>query len=346
MVDVLITGDELKVLIVRNDKLGDFMLAYPSFALLKVSVPGAKVLALVPEYTREMAEMCPWLDGVIADSGEGALDLARVLRGERFDAVVALYSTIRVGIASLLAGIPHRFAPATKIAQIFFNHRLKQRRSLSEKPEFEYNLDLIREYLRNEGVEIGEMPAPPYLHFEANESAVLEEAFRTKQGIARGARLVFVHPGSGGSAGNLSLEQFARLSASLQSDVGHVVVITAGPGEVERANSLSSMIEGRHHVVYVSDRGLKRFAQHIQFADLFISGSTGTLHIAGALDRPTAAFYTRRRSATALRWRTLNSPERRLAFSPPEEGDAEDMSGIDLEAAAREISERFLQTVS
>ena len=335
-----------KVLVVRNDKLGDFMLAYPSFALLKVTVPGAKVFALVPEYTREMAELCPWIDGIVVDSGEGALELGRVFRGERFDAVVALYSTSRVGIASLVAGIRHRFAPATKIAQIFFNHRLKQRRSLSEKPESEYNLDLIREYLSYEGVEIGEMPAPPYLHFAANESAELEEAFRTERGIAQDSRLVFVHPGSGGSAGNLSLEQYARLSASLQSDLGHVVVITAGPGEVERAERLSSMMGETRHVVYASDQGLKRFAQHIGFADLFISGSTGTLHIAGALDRPTAAFYSSRRSATTLRWLTLNSPERRLTFSAPEQGGSEDMSCIDLEAAAREISEKFLQSAS
>lgn len=331
-----------KVLIVRNDKLGDFMLAYPSFALLKAAAPEAQVFALVPEYTRPMAEMCHWIDGLVVDSGEGVLGLARALRAERFDAVLALRSTSRVGMASLLARIPHRYAPATKVAQIFFNHRLKQRRSLSEKPEYEYNLDLIREYLRNEGVEIGEMPAPPFLHFEANESAKLEETFRAERGIAPEAKLVFVHPGSGGSAGNLSLEQFARLSALLQSDAGHVVVITAGPGEVKRANELSSMMEGTRHVVYVSDRGLKRFAQHIQFSDVFISGSTGPLHVAGALDRPTAAFYTRRRSATALRWRTLNSPGRRLAFSPPEEGDAEDMSRIDVEGAAQEISKRFL----
>ena len=333
-------GAGLKVLVVRNDKLGDFMLAYPSFALLKVSVPGAKVLALVPEYTREMAELCPWIDGVVVDSGEGTLELGRVLRGERFDAVVALYSTSRVGIASRVAGIRHRFAPATKIAQIFFNHRFKQRRSLSEKPEFEYNLDLVREYLRNEGVEIGELPAPPYLHFAANETAALEEVFRLEHGIDQDSKLVLVHPGSGGSSRNLSLEQYAELAAALRSAAGHAVVICAGPGEVERARSLSSMMEGTRHVIYFSEQGLKRFAQHIQFADVFISGSTGPLHIAGALDRPTAAFYSGRRSATALRWRTLNSPERRLAFSASAE--AEDLSGIDVKAAAREISKRFL----
>jgi len=87
---------------------------------------------------------------------------------------------------------------------------------------------------------------------------------------------------------------------------------------------------------------LRRFAQHIQFADLFISGSTGPLHIAGALDRPTAAFYTRRRSATSLRWQTLNRPERRLAFSPPDTAAEEDMSAVDVTAAAAAISERFL----
>lgn len=89
--------------------------------------------------------------------------------------------------------------------------------------------------------------------------------------------------------------------------------------------------------------GLRRFAQHIQFADVFISGSTGPLHIAGALDRPTAAFYTRRRSATSLRWQTLNSEGRRLAFSPPETAAPEDMSAVDIEGAADEISRKFLE---
>jgi ADP-heptose:LPS heptosyltransferase len=87
---------------------------------------------------------------------------------------------------------------------------------------------------------------------------------------------------------------------------------------------------------------LRDFARHIQFADLFISGSTGPLHIAGALDCPTAAFYPTRRSATSLRWQTLNSEGRRLAFSPPP-GEAEsEMQQTDLTAAAEAISKAFL----
>jgi hypothetical protein len=43
-----------------------------------------------------------------------------------------------------------------------------------------------------------------------------------------------------------------------------------------------------------------------------------------------------------LRWQTLNTPERRLAFTPPVTADEMDMSQIDIEAAANEISEKFL----
>jgi hypothetical protein len=60
------------------------------------------------------------------------------------------------------------------------------------------------------------------------------------------------------------------------------------------------------------------------------------------LNVPTAAFYTRRRSATALRWQTLNSPEKRLAFWPPSGADECDMNRIDVVKAAAEISRKFL----
>ena len=44
-----------KILVVRNDKIGDFMLAWPSFAMLKASLPDCQVTALVPKYTVALA---------------------------------------------------------------------------------------------------------------------------------------------------------------------------------------------------------------------------------------------------------------------------------------------------
>lgn len=337
----------MKILVVRNDRLGDFMLTYPTFLLLKQSLPETSIHALVPSYTREMAECCSGIDTVMTDPGPqaGAKEqqalLAR-LRRERYQAVVALYSTVRIGMLVLLAGIPYRLAPATKIAQLFYNTRLLQRRSRSEKPEHAYNLELALKLLSDFKVTPARMPMRPYLRFPREEIESLRQEFCHTHRIPSDQRLILVHPGHGGSANNLSIEQYAALIRRLRSPRPFTVVITAGPDEEASARHLEALLTGVNRTVYRSDRGLRCFSKHIQLADLFISGSTGPLHIAGALDRPTAAFYTRRQSATSVRWQTLNSPGRRLAFSPTEDADPEDMSALDLDAAAEAINRAYL----
>ena len=336
-----------KILVVRNDRLGDFMLAFPTFLLLKEALPESAIHALVPAYTREIALCCKGVDSVELDPGPDAsaaeqFALMRRLRQARYDALLTLFSTTRIGWLTAAARIPYRLAPATKIAQLFYNRRLTQRRSRSAKPEYVYNLDLGMKLLADHGIVDPMIPEPPYLQFAQPEVAALRAEFCRDRGIASADRLIFIHPGSGGSANNLSVEQYAVLARSLQTTDPITFVITAGPGEETNAARLQLLTDSLSRTVYHSREGLRRFAQHIQFADLFISGSTGPLHIAGALDRPTAAFYTRRRSATSLRWQTLNRPERRLAFSPPDGAAEEDMSAVDVTAAAAAISERFL----
>jgi ADP-heptose:LPS heptosyltransferase len=332
-----------RILVVRNDKVGDFMLAWPALAMLARSWPEARIDVLVPEYTRELAEACPWVGEVVIDPGEkaGSKALAELLAAREYHSLITLFSTTRVAFAGWKAGIPDRLAPATKLAQFFYNHRLRQRRSRSEKPEFEYNTDLVRHFLSVRSIEAVEGRAP-FLQFDSERVEELESAFRERHRIGTDERLVFLHPGSGGSANNLSLTSYAELAERLVSKRGHVLVVTAGPGEEECAAKLARKVTSSRCVIYVSSGGLRSFAEHLQFADLFLSGSTGPLHIAGALDRPTAAFYPRRRSSTPLRWRTLNSPERHLSWCPgPEAGESE-LDSIDLDDAARSISEAFL----
>lgn len=323
------------------------MLAYPSFALLKKNLPEASIHALVPAYTKEMAEICPWIDHVLIDPAPNAkwpsgLSLATRFREEDFDAVITLYSRARVGLAAVLARIPYRLAPATQWAQVFYNHRLTQHRSRSEKPEYAYNADLVRYFLKENKIPVTNDPRPPFLHFNDQDIQKKRNLFCHKNQIDPKRSLVFIHTGSGGSANNLSIAQYAKLAANLKSQQAHTLVLTAGPGESEDVKALSAQLKHTPHFIFESKAGLRNFAEHIQCADLFISGSTGPLHIAGALDVPTAAFYPKRRSATALRWQTLNSPEKRICFSPEKMDGRERILNIDVDEAARLISERFL----
>lgn len=346
-----------RILVVRNDKLGDFMLSYPSFALLKHSLPEAEITALVPEYTRAMAEACPWIDQVIIDPGMDApwreqFGLLKTIREQGFAAAITLFSTGRIGLALYLAHIPYRLAPATKLAQIFYNQRLSQRRSRSEKPEYAYNQDLVLSYLASRGIDTRSVSMPegtddflpgfvrrPLLAYAEESIGSLRQNLLKRAGMEGCQRLVFIHPGSGGSANNLSVEQYAEIANGLESKSGLGIVITAGPAEQAIAEQLAGKISRYPTTVLMPQGGLDELAQYLQNADLFISGSTGPLHIAGALNRPTAAFFPQRRSATPLRWQTLNQPDRRLAFTPSE-GD--DMASVDLDAAITAINQKLL----
>jgi ADP-heptose:LPS heptosyltransferase len=252
-----------------------------------------------------------------------------------------LFSRFDTGLGVRLAGIPRRYAPATKLAQFFYDRRLPQRRSRSEKPEYEYNLDLVRAYLAERGILKPKPVAAPYLSFAPAEIRKSKQAFLKQHKIAAGRQLVFVHAGHGGSASNLSVGQYGHLIRDLGAPRKRHFVLTAGPGEEHQAKRLASLVEGPH-TVWASKAGLVDFARHLAFADLFISGSTGPLHLAAALDRPTAAFYPRRRSSTALRWQTVNAEDRRLAFMPPAEARESDMTSVDVTRAATEIVAKLL----
>ncbi|MEH6649128.1 MAG: glycosyltransferase family 9 protein [Motiliproteus sp.] len=331
-----------KILVVRNDKLGDFMLSWPGFAALKQAFPEAQIVALVPNYTKPIAELCPWIDDLLIDPTENAgvtgfQQLLKETRAQRFDLMITLFSTTRIGLLGLLAGIPQRWAPATKLAQLFYNHRLSQKRSRSEKPEYQYNLDLVEASIAQYQETTQHLFSAPYLPLDADELEQLRQQFLQQQQLPESQRLIFIHAGHGGSANNLSLEQYADLAATIDVPT-NCYILTAGPGELEATQQLASMFKerGLNHRLFNSTDGLQSFTKHLALAHLFIAGSTGTLHIAGALNRPTVGFYPNRRSSTPLRWRTLNAQGRYLALTPPSDIE-QDMSRVDIDSAAEQI---------
>lgn len=335
-----------KILLIRNDKIGDFMLAWPALALLKAQFPEADVTALVPAYTAPLARLCPWIDHIILDERHprrlrDSLLLAEKIRQGHFDTAICLFAQTRTTLALWLAGVPCRIGPATKLAQLFLNRRLKQRRSRSAKPEYQYNCELVYFLADLHDQPHLPVPPPPYLKFDSDEIIPRCQRLRERFRLEPEDALVVLHPGTGGSAINLSPEQYARLAKGIQQNARVFFLLTAGPGEQATAQALSQQLGDTPHAIAEPQDRLEDFCRLLACADLFISGSTGPLHIAGALNLHTAAFYPARRSATALRWQTVNQASHRLAFSPDRHIDENDMQRIDIDQAARIISNRL-----
>ncbi|MGL5334965.1 MAG: glycosyltransferase family 9 protein, partial [Enterovibrio sp.] len=341
-----------RLLVIRNDKIGDFMLAWPAFAMLKKSMPDAEITALVPSYTQELAKMCPYIDQVLVDCGKSAekeqkKHLQQQLDAIGFDASICYFSNGYNAKLVWRAGIPVRFAPATKLSQFLYNHRVVQRRSRSEKSEAEYNLDLTRAFLAHEKVAVVE-PQAPFLSIKKNKLTAQRAKLAHFLALDEQKPWLFVHAGSGGSANNLSTRQYADFIKALDLTTHWQVVVTAGPGEAQLAQELRDclMAEDIAAVVYDKNEGLEDFTTSIACASAFVAGSTGPLHIAAALDVPTIGFFPAKRSACALRWQPINSENKHLSFSPPDHKDEKvacDMGNIAIEQIAPSAAQFLTQ---
>lgn len=333
-----------KLLVIRNDKIGDFMVCFPAFAMLKQSMPNVEITALVPNYTAPLAALCPSIDKIIIDTPnkKDKTEFERILKQikqENFDAVISFVSDWYNAKLTWKSGIPYRLAPATKLFQFLYNHRLTQRRSQSAKAESEYNLDLARAFLAEKGVTAIE-PKAPYLTFSPEEIANQKQKLSKQLQISTACKWLFVHSSTGGSANNLSLEQYATLIQSICEKFSCQVILTAGKGkgEAEKAQQLAEKVNLPNVVVYDKNDGLDDFTRSLACADLFISGSTGPLHICGALNIPTIGFYPSRLSAIPRRWRPINEEGKHIAFCPPSDKASQmNLTLISIEEALKEI---------
>ena len=124
----------------------------------------------MPEYTAPLAYLCPWIDAVIIDPGAKASrvkqqQLKDALKRGNFDAVLCLITNARNAALLRAAEIPQRYAPATGTTFFFHNHVLRQKRSQSLKPEYEYNLDLARFMLADLHLSIQSPPQTAFFRF-------------------------------------------------------------------------------------------------------------------------------------------------------------------------------------
>jgi ADP-heptose:LPS heptosyltransferase len=279
-----------RILVTRNDKLGDVVLATPVFLSLRRSFPQAHIAALVSPAGYEAVRDNPHLSEVVVDDerGEnrgwpGFLKLVERVKQKRFDTALILFSDWRMGCLSLMAGIPRRIGPASKPAQIFYTKRIRQHRSRSIRHEAEYNLELAQV-----------LGAEPVLKTEVWTSAgVKEEAerFFEKLGLDPQQPLIGIHPGSGGSSRNWSIEHFAKLANSVVDKLGASIFITHGPGEEQLVERLVSSLRVPPYR-YPGNYGIQLLAEIIKRFKVFVSSNTGPMHLAAAVGTPSVSLFS------------------------------------------------------
>lgn len=291
----------MTILVVRTDKLGDFITALPTLCALKMHDPQNRIVACAAPLNRELAEACDFIDEVIVDEGESLFAFAGKLKKANIDVSLTLFSSTRVALAQFLARIPRRIAPATKLAQIFYTDRIVQRRSQVKMAEFEYNLGLAKTLFPDLSSNVRQ----PLIRFSQPDIEAEYRKFCAKYGVAK--PVVAFHPGFGGSSdANWTIHEYAELIRTLQYRYHVQVVMTFGPDEDELRKVANAVLAGSDVIFYSSRGGLVAFAKLLASFRLFVSTSTGTYHLAAAVGTPTMTFFADSLFASVKRWKAVS----------------------------------------
>ena len=288
----------MKILVVRTDKLGDFITSLPAMYVLKHHNPQNKIIACVAPINKELALLCDFIDEVIVDDALGIWSFVKKIRDVKIDVSITLYSNTRVAFAQFLAKIPKTIAPATKIAQIFYTHRVKQRRSEVKMAEFEYNLELTKELFRDINLEY----KTPLLDLKSNSEVYKD--------------YICFHVGFGGSSdANWTLDEYAILIKEALKN--NKVILTFGPEEISLLEDMKERLKDEDVVFYLSTDGIVEFAKLISSFKLFVSTSTGTYHLASLVGVPTMTFFADTLFASSKRWRGVGDEKLQINYMIP-----------------------------
>ncbi|MBI5474372.1 MAG: glycosyltransferase family 9 protein [Ignavibacteriae bacterium] len=255
---------------------------------------------LLRRYTGEVVEGNPFVDELLWYDRDHTripfVEMVRVLRERAFDAAIVVYPRFRLAWLMFLAGIPIRIGTGYRWYSVLFNRKTFEHRKDAKRHEVEYNLNLLNELQCG----LTENFAPQFDIQIPSAAEASAQAILRQKGIVDSAFAV-LHPGSGGSAREWSPENFGTLALRLMDEAGMKVLVTGAAGEEEKVSRVVQASEGRA-IPTVGELSIKEFGAVLRSAKLYVSNSTGPLHLAVAMGTPVLGLYPQHVAMSARRW--------------------------------------------
>jgi heptosyltransferase III len=303
-----VLNDDVKnILLVRIDRIGDVILSLPMLPLLRRRYPNASISVLMRQYTRELVDGNSYVDEVLMyeheDSARSLWAILKELRKKRFDIAIIPYPRFRPALLLFLAGIPIRVGSGYRWYSFLFNRRVFEHRKDAKRHEVEYNLNLL-------GALGIEPEGEPEFEFSISPSAVdAVDSLLAANSISLHDRFVILHPGSGGSSRDWSAENFSNLGNEIEQKLGINVVVTGGNGE---EGLVQKVVAGMNKapLAIVGKLTLMELGALIRRAKVFVSNSTGPMHVAAVVGTPVVAFFPPIVQCSPVRWGPYTSKKK------------------------------------
>ncbi len=275
------------VLIMQTAFAGDAVLVTPMAAAVKSLFPRAGVDVMLRPEAAVLFKNNPRIRSVLVydkrRSERGAAGIAkwtRILRKNRYDAVLVPHRSIRSALLVFLAGIPRRVGFRSSAGFFLFTDAVRYPADVHEARR---NLELVRKLGW-----IGAAPDPELFPGRAERQAVL--GFMKEHRIHGSERLLAMAPGSLWATKRWPAERYADLAAGLYKKHRVKTVLIGGKEDA----ALAGWILKRAGAGVVNGAGrfsLLGSAELIRRCGTLVTNDSAPLHLASAVGAKAAAIF-------------------------------------------------------
>ncbi|MCX5712227.1 MAG: glycosyltransferase family 9 protein, partial [Candidatus Omnitrophica bacterium] len=262
------------ILVVRNDRFGEFLLIIPALRALKESYPEARITAVIDPQLKDLAQSIETIENLLfwpatKHSPVQKIRLLRTLKKARFDAVIMFNPSKEFNFFTFFSGVPIRVGYDRK-AGALLTHKIKDLKHLGFKHEIDYNLELVS------------------LIGAVTDNRRL--SLNLKHCVPGVATDIIIHPWTSDPVKQWPIENFVALAKRIAVELSRDVIIIGGPQESEMSNwyfnGLAPNIKN-----FTGKTTLPELGCLLSQARLLISGDSGPVHLAGCVNLPVLALF-------------------------------------------------------
>ena len=277
-----------EICIIMLSAIGDAVHVLPVANALKRAWPESRITWVIQPVPHLLVDGHPAVDEFVVfhrrrglRSWKGFVDLARQVRGQRFDLLIGLQVYAKAGIITGLISADVKLgfdrARARDAQWLFTNQRIP-----AHEPQ--HVQDQYFEFLQYLGID----PEPVVWDIRLT-GAEREAQARFFAELDRPACAVVV--GTSKAEKNWTPEGYARVLEEVEKTHGLMPVLIGGPSAVERrlADEVKALTDAS--VVDAVGDDLRRLVWILEGSALLISPDTGPLHISRALGTPVVGLY-------------------------------------------------------
>ncbi len=291
-----------RILLIRLDLIGDLVLSLTTLRALKRTYPNADFDLLAVPSSAKVAAADPDLAEIIAydpniwrrpkalfqsKNWREAFALLRRLRTRQYDLAVSIFGSW-AGILAVLSGAERCVGFGRESYPGFMTDNISGRHW--DPHDHKHEVDYCLELAQAAGATISPEDRIAHLNVDPKAREEIEQLLQ-QEGIQPDQRLIACHVSSNnGQSKRWPLPYWATLLDRLIREDGVAVVLTGAPNDLPIIENMMRRMRTRP-VNLAGKTSLTQLAALLQRADLLISGDSGPMHIAGAVDTPLIAIH-------------------------------------------------------